>query len=332
MRERRGFTLIELLVVVAIIALLIAILVPTLNGAREQAKKTVCLAGLANIGKSFAQYSTEDDKEHAVPIQAAQLDPALSSRQDLWITWWTWGGTNGRVPFNPLPIGSGTIIGENTRWAARNRPLNRYIYGSYTEEEGVDMPMFQCPSDTGYAKIVGGATPIIDDFPNGMRGIPIYDLLGNSYRGSFFSYIGGGWAFTMSPLAHRLSTLTNTSTLVIIGEPLFFNMLGTNGSAGNERTLVEMTGWHKRLLTDNLLYVDGSARATRAVESVPGSPVDFPDIGDLDLLIRGTDWRLETYPTPGAHVRPRGGSPPGGLFNQLGRDKWPMRNYQNIMK
>ena len=42
----RGFTLIEALVVVAIIAVLVAILVPSLNEARELAQRTVCKTNL----------------------------------------------------------------------------------------------------------------------------------------------------------------------------------------------------------------------------------------------------------------------------------------------
>lgn len=56
----RGFTLIELLVVVAIIALLISILLPALKGAREQAKRTYCLANVRSIGQAVEYYSGEN--------------------------------------------------------------------------------------------------------------------------------------------------------------------------------------------------------------------------------------------------------------------------------
>ena len=63
MRTKRGFTLIELLVVISIIALLIAILMPALNRAREQAKFTVCKTNLHQYGTAMVMYLSENDDQ-----------------------------------------------------------------------------------------------------------------------------------------------------------------------------------------------------------------------------------------------------------------------------
>ncbi len=57
--KRLCFTLIELLVVVAIIAMLIAILIPSLGKARDQAKATVCLSNLRQMGLSLTLYAAD---------------------------------------------------------------------------------------------------------------------------------------------------------------------------------------------------------------------------------------------------------------------------------
>ncbi len=61
-RRQSGFTLIELLVVVAIIALLISILLPSLSKAREQARTTLCLSRLGQFGKAFMIYAEDYDE------------------------------------------------------------------------------------------------------------------------------------------------------------------------------------------------------------------------------------------------------------------------------
>lgn len=58
---RPGFTLIELLVVVAIIALLISILLPSLSKARAQARATLCLSRISQLTKSVLIYAEDFD-------------------------------------------------------------------------------------------------------------------------------------------------------------------------------------------------------------------------------------------------------------------------------
>ncbi|MGN6371120.1 MAG: type II secretion system protein [Phycisphaerae bacterium] len=64
--RRRGFTLIELLVVVAIIAVLIAILLPSLGRARDKAKQSTCLSNLRQLGMSYIMYATDKNNGHQV--------------------------------------------------------------------------------------------------------------------------------------------------------------------------------------------------------------------------------------------------------------------------
>jgi prepilin-type N-terminal cleavage/methylation domain-containing protein/prepilin-type processing-associated H-X9-DG protein len=60
MRQRHAFTLVELLVVIGIIALLVSILLPALNRARESAQRTVCLSNIRQIATAANNYMADN--------------------------------------------------------------------------------------------------------------------------------------------------------------------------------------------------------------------------------------------------------------------------------
>jgi prepilin-type N-terminal cleavage/methylation domain-containing protein/prepilin-type processing-associated H-X9-DG protein len=80
-RSPRAFTLIELLVVVAVIAILAAMLLPTLSKAKSQAKRIQCLNNEKQLLLTWSLYSL-DNREYLVPNGGGQ---PRSSGAYLWV-------------------------------------------------------------------------------------------------------------------------------------------------------------------------------------------------------------------------------------------------------
>ncbi len=73
MTRRTAFTLIELVVVIAILAGLIAVLVPSLTSARKQARSVKCLSQLRVLGQGLVMYSNENG-DVFVPSRMSKVD------------------------------------------------------------------------------------------------------------------------------------------------------------------------------------------------------------------------------------------------------------------
>jgi prepilin-type N-terminal cleavage/methylation domain-containing protein/prepilin-type processing-associated H-X9-DG protein len=155
--DRSAFTLIELLVVISIVALLTAILIPTLHRVRKQARAVVCQATLRQWSVLLATYAGENHGRLPEPPTGDTNAPRF--RQ--WWAWgwgWGWSLENGilshdRVkdmlccpmaakPANPTGTWGqcvgGTFLAWGPLWPEGLEPIPGFnLYGSYGSNSSV---------------------------------------------------------------------------------------------------------------------------------------------------------------------------------------------------
>jgi prepilin-type N-terminal cleavage/methylation domain-containing protein/prepilin-type processing-associated H-X9-DG protein len=86
-RRIAGFTLVELLVVIAIIGILVALLLPAVQAAREAARRTQCKSNIKNIALALLNYH---DTRKSFPPGVVQANPAPPSVADTELGNWSW--------------------------------------------------------------------------------------------------------------------------------------------------------------------------------------------------------------------------------------------------
>ena len=123
---RRGFTLVEILVVVAVIAVLVGLLMPTLSVARQSAQRVRCLSTLRQMGMAAHLY-LNDSHDHYLPVK--------------------WGyDPNPQPPWPPVPAGTVPSVVPHLVWP--NNPLFRKHMGlTFMKNQRVPA-QYVCPAAT----------------------------------------------------------------------------------------------------------------------------------------------------------------------------------------
>jgi prepilin-type N-terminal cleavage/methylation domain-containing protein/prepilin-type processing-associated H-X9-DG protein len=182
MRKKRAFTLIELLVVVAIIALLISILLPSLSRARELSKRLVCSANLKGIGTACKIYSADNyDNWPTVPFDETQYGE-ITYVGEIYEA-----GPPGLPRYEISHTKQDEIAGDGD---ASDRVSTTRCFWMFVRAGGVTTKQFNCPSS--------------DDIPDDTNEIDrYYDFQG-------LRYISYGYQVPFGPASSRPSENSDT--------------------------------------------------------------------------------------------------------------------------
>lgn len=222
-RNRSGFTLIELLVVVSVIAMLLAILLPSLRKARAMAKRVACQSNLRQITVAWKMYLDDHDGRF------------YQGKNNFNLNYGGWKGMKGWAP----------------------RPLNKYLGLLATLETENGAKVFCCPSDRGG---VPGPAPYEKAFRYwGTSYNTNYHLIGQDQvlvKDDKFKTLHEEINKRLKNL--NISSVDSPSRLLLIGDYGWVNQY--RPIPHPRQDWKELAEWHGREDSHNLAFLDGHVK------------------------------------------------------------------------
>lgn len=238
-----GFTLLEVLVVVAIIALLVAVLLPGLSRARDQVRRVTCEANLKQIHLAWATYLDSNDGYFPAGMDVE----------------YNYGGLQGG--------GSAFFGGDPTRPV--RKPLNRHMNLPVVLREGGKV--FRCPSDTGTFFVQPTAFWYYGTsyYPNNVLiGRCIWVPPSSPCKAAWDELVGDPWAWP--PKAGMLdrfnrSRIDNPAQLILIGDYAWLDNW-------DDSVPDQFPFWHRTRSRHNIAFFDGHAEFVRIRKGIHVDP------------------------------------------------------------
>ncbi|MCG8407522.1 MAG: prepilin-type N-terminal cleavage/methylation domain-containing protein [Phycisphaerales bacterium] len=301
--RRSGFSLIELLVVISIIALLIAILMPSVSAARREAARIKCLSNLSQHGQ-FASMNSADDYE-------GRLQTPHEISGQFWVAPgdYDWGGGNGEHQwFRSGPSGEAMIPFKG----AQGRFMNRLAFGP-TVTGNEDFSLFRCP---GEESLVSG---VVDyPLPSPLYGVSVFRATGNSYQGDLWNFAQKNRNTQASPQRKEIrwrfgcydrptSLIPETSKTMLFWESRMMQAIvsteemGQGGQADQRQfgtSPRDIPGSHGKLGRFNLVFADGHASTTTCRKSgTMFAPSSFKNVSRYwPYHWRSVEFRYDNFP------------------------------------
>ncbi|MCK4658507.1 MAG: hypothetical protein KAV82_03205 [Phycisphaerae bacterium] len=338
--EYRAFTFIESVVVVSVLGLLLTVLVPSVNLARSRDQMAGCLANLREIAAVSLVYATDDPNEIMIPVPNTQVLPHACGAIE-------WGGKSGKGQSRTGEVAE-SIFGTAAYRGPAHRPLNPYIYkggfvdynnpfhgcpdpgqgyANYLSDANLDLDIYRCPADTGYAGggfLYTAGSEYTDRNEGAFRyqGRTAYDHYGTSYVANTFWIVGGyvDRIKSQSPYLTPLSSVPSPAHTIAYQEvpSRFAHLWGDWSIEGqcdySDRVVCDFNtipGWHGLDFNFNVAFVDGHAATVEmrgSIRPAPNlGPQNYPPsaCGSMNdyachrcVTFRGPGWQLDTLPAP----------------------------------